>query len=226
MKFSFFTSSLSFIITCEAYQKMHSIPYKSPKLQLNLNEDIDKPIFVEFITTRKYDNNEITSQREQARIIAYETLYQETKEDKVSIVLDSPIVKALQVCLNPTTLLLAIYLSSIGWSNVLWLQKILKIFGKGSLVSKDGQPVIPVQDLPFQIFECEKCQLEMRPAKGRAEAIFGRPRFRCPRCGSKASAYFNVDDLSDPRAVTRLERLEKEKSDRDNEVDLNDDVEE
>ena len=42
--------------------------------------------------------------------------------------------------------------------------------------------------------------MEMRPARGRAEAIFGRPRFRCSRCGSKASAYFDVDDMSDPRA--------------------------
>ena len=55
-------------------------------------------------------------------------------------------------------------------------------------------------------------KMEMRPARGRAEAIFGRPRFRCSRCGSKASAYFDVDDLDDPRAVARLERIEREKN--------------
>ena len=68
----------------------------------------------------------------------------------------------------------------------------------------------PVEELPFQVFECEKCKMELRPARGRAEAIFGRERFRCSRCGSKASAYFNVDDLTDPRAVARLERIKKE----------------
>jgi hypothetical protein len=34
------------------------------------------------------------------------------------------------------------------------------------------------------------------------------------RCGAKAAAYFDVDDLNDPRAVSRLERLEKEKNDK------------
>ena len=45
--------------------------------------------------------------------------------------------------------------------------------------------------------------MEMRPAKGRADIILGRERFRCSRCGAKASAYFNIDDLEDPRAVAR-----------------------
>ena len=48
---------------------------------------------------------------------------------------------------------------------------------------------------------------------GRAEKIFGRERFRCARCGSKASAYFNIDDMNDPRAVARIERLQDEESD-------------
>lgn len=66
----------------------------------------------------------------------------------------------------------------------------------------------------------------MRPAVGRAEFIFSKPRFRCARCGSKASAYFDVDDMSDPRAVARKERLEKEEEDGDDsraEVDDEDD---
>ena len=45
--------------------------------------------------------------------------------------------------------------------------------------------------------------MEMRPAKGRADIILGRERFRCSRCGAKAAAYFNIDDLEDPRAVAR-----------------------
>ena len=45
--------------------------------------------------------------------------------------------------------------------------------------------------------------MEMRPAKGRADIILGRERFRCSRCGAKAAAYFNIDNLEDPRAVAR-----------------------
>lgn len=45
--------------------------------------------------------------------------------------------------------------------------------------------------------------MEMRPAKGRADVILGRERFRCSRCGAKAAAYFNIDDMEDPRAVAR-----------------------
>jgi rubredoxin len=107
---------------------------------------------------------------------------------------------------------IAVYLSSIGWSKVLWLQKLLSIFGKGTLAKKkDGTPV--VEELPFQTFECEVCQMEMRPARGRAQAIFGKERFRCSRCGAKADAYFDVDDMNDPRAVARKERLLKEQED-------------
>lgn len=45
--------------------------------------------------------------------------------------------------------------------------------------------------------------MEMRPAKGRADIILGRERFRCSRCGAKAAAYFNIDNMEDPRAVAR-----------------------
>ena len=76
-----------------------------------------------------------------------------------------------------------------------------------------GSPVdVPEEDLPFQTFECEVCKLEMRPARGRSEAIFGRPRFSCSRCGAKADAFFDVDDMEDERAVARKERVDKEKA--------------
>ena len=67
----------------------------------------------------------------------------------------------------------------------------------------------------------------MRPARGRAEVIFGRPRFRCSKCGSKADAYFNVDDMDDSRAVARLQRLEEEanREDYDDVYDDDDDEE-
>lgn len=112
----------------------------------------------------------------------------------------------------------------MAWSKVSWLQKFLFIFGKGELGGKkknngaigsssssSSTAVSDVEDTPYQIFECEKCRMELRPAKGRAQFIFGRDRFRCSRCGSKASAYFDINDMSDPRAVARLERIEREK---------------
>ena len=149
----------------------------------------------------------------EAKLVAFDTVYKEYKEDRVANTLDSPVVKFLGVLLNPTSMLLILYLSSIGWSRVLWLQRFLSIFGRGVLVNKEkrapGTP-LPEEELPFQIFECEVCKLEMRPARGRADIIFGRPRFRCSRCGAKADAFFDVDDMSDPRATERAKRLEDE----------------
>jgi hypothetical protein len=146
-------------------------------------------------------------------VAAYDEVYEEEKEDRMFQLVESPALKVLSVLLNPSTMVLVLYLTSVGWSKVIWLQKFFKIFGKGTLVKKPGDTAgQAVEELPFQTFECEVCKMEMRPARGRAEAIFGRPRFRCSRCGAKASSYFDVDDMSDPRAVARLERLDKEKN--------------
>eukprot|EP01041_Mallomonas_annulata_P001370 gene1370-2643_t len=170
-----------------------------------------KNVVIEVTSKSKVQKKSLKAEGKQS---VYDSVYEEQVEDQKNIIekaIDSPFSKVLEICFNPTTLLLALYVSSVGWSKVLWFQRILKIFGKGALASGDGK-VETVEDLPFQIFECEKCQMEMRPARGRAETIFGRERFRCPRCGSKASAYFNVEDMTDPRAVARAERLEKEKN--------------
>ena len=72
-----------------------------------------------------------TAEKTKAKSMSYSSTYKENKEDKVLDVLDSPVLKLFGVLLNPTTLLLALYFSSIGWSQVLWLQKILNVFGKG-----------------------------------------------------------------------------------------------
>jgi len=188
-------------------------------LQVSLDElaRSEKPVVVEIIS-RKPVGQQQQNKRADAKIVgAAYTVYKEqdagTSSNRVvNIVTDSPLFKVLGFVFNPTSLLLVMYFSSIGWNQVLWLQKFFKIFGRGTLSKKQGDEgyVKPVEELPFQTFECEKCRMEMRPARGRAEAIFGRERFRCSRCGSKASAYFNVDDLSDPRAVARLERIKRE----------------
>ena len=175
----------------------------------------EKDIVIEIVAKKRTEIND-----KQIDIVggAYNTVYRERKEEVVEKVLDSPISAVFGILFNPTTMVLALYFSSIAWTKVKWINNLLKMFGVKGNVNEDKNAVKgtkPADDLPFQIFECSKCQMEMRPAKGRAEVIFGRERFRCSRCGAKASAYFNVDDLTDPRAIERLERIAKEKEEED-----------
>ena len=176
----------------------------------------DKDVVIEIVAKKRSEIND-----KQIDIVggAYNTVYRERKEEVVEKVLDSPISAVFGILFNPTTMVLALYFSSIAWTKVKWINNLLKVFGVKSNVNEDSKNAVkgakPVDDLPFQIFECSKCQMEMRPAKGRAEVIFGRERFRCSRCGAKASAYFNVDDLTDPRAIERLERIAREKEEED-----------
>jgi predicted SprT family Zn-dependent metalloprotease len=183
-----------------------------------LHSQEDEYITVEVVTTSTSTGSSREAKNVESKNMKYKdttfvgySLYEEVKEKQMQRALvENPIWKVFGILFNPTTLLFALYFSGIAWNKVLWLQNILRIFGKGELTkTKD---VEPVKELPFQTFECEGCRMEMKPARGRAEAIFGRPRFRCSKCGAKASAYFDVDDLNDPRAVSRLERLEKEKN--------------
>lgn len=167
--------------------------------------------------------------------ISYETIYNDDKEDRVSTIVDNrTISQVLGLITNPLALLLFIYTVLLGYNKVVdtWNNMISLIFkrkgkdnssnsntnNKGSITSSSSNTqlqstVNTIIDLPFQIYECEICQMQMRPAKGRAEKIFSRERFRCARCGSKASAYFNIDDMNDTRAVARMERLQQEEAD-------------
>lgn len=165
--------------------------------------------------------------------ISYETIYNDEKEDRVSTIVDNrTISQVLGLITNPLALLLFIYTVLLGYNKVVdtWNNIISLIFkrkgkdkssnsnsnSKGNITSSSNtqlqSTVNTIIDLPFQIYECEICQMQMRPAKGRAEKIFSRERFRCARCGSKASAYFNIDDMNDARAVARMERLQEEEA--------------
>lgn len=77
------------------------------------------------------------------------------------------------------------------------------------LLANTEKDVVSARDTS-EVLECEKCRMQMMPAKGRAAAILDKPSFRCARCGSKAAAYFDIHNLDDPRAVARLKRLENE----------------
>jgi len=176
--------------------------------------------------SQRQTTESLTSRDEEVKVVGAYNVYkeQETNEKVVNTLTENPAFKMMGFVFNPTTLLLVTYFASIGWSQVLWLQKFLKLFGRGTLSKAKGDEgyVTPVEELPFQIFECEKCGMEMRPARGRADAIFARERFRCSRCGSKASSYFNIEDLTDPRAVARLERIKKDKEEKDAMMDGDD----
>jgi DNA-directed RNA polymerase subunit RPC12/RpoP len=123
----------------------------------------------------------------------------------------SPVVgyalKALEIAFNPIALVFVLYFMVAGYTQLGALTNNILTFLR--LRERNKTDAI-APDVPFQVFECEKCHMQMRPAKGRAEKILSREKFRCARCGSRASSYFNIDDMNDPRAVMRKERLEME----------------
>jgi hypothetical protein len=156
---------------------------------------------------RQYSTNS-----DQAHLVAYDSVYKDSGIDKVGTVMDSPAMKVLEIASNPIALIFALYFVLVGYTQVgsffngilsaLWLRK-------------RDKPATPVAEMPFQVFECEVCEMQMRPARGRAAKIFGKERFRCARCGARASSYFDIDDPTDPRAVARRERLAAEEAGED-----------
>ena len=68
---------------------------------------------------------------------------QEHKTDRVAEVMENPLLRVFGILFNPTSMLVALYLSSIGWSKVMWLQRIFNIFGRGVLAKrKDGMTLL------------------------------------------------------------------------------------
>ena len=210
------------------------------KLMNKNDNNVVKPLVIEIVTTKTIresrgsirDDQQLQQQQQDDinNNISYETIYNDDKEDRVSTIVDNrTISQVLGLITNPLALLLFIYTVLLGYNKVVdtWNNMISLIFkrkgkdnssnSKGSITSSSNtqlqSTVNTIIDLPFQIYECEICQMQMRPAKGRAEKIFSRERFRCARCGSKASAYFNIDDMNDTRAVARMERLQQEEAD-------------
>ena len=95
---------------------------------------------MEIISTRRLGDAKTEAEK---RTMAFDSVYKEYKEDRIAEVIENPLFRVFGILFNPTSMLVALYLSSIGWSKVLWLQRILKIFGRGTLVKdrKEGTPV-------------------------------------------------------------------------------------
>ena len=209
---------------------------KVPLLKLGFDdiEGSQENVIIEVITRRPVEaKSKIVSRSENVRCIAtaiesdesdsaYGNVYKEYKEEKIEKMIDSRVGQVVGFLFNPSVLLLMLWASGnwVSWTQKNWFQKILSMFGKGTLATKEDGTKPVAKELPFQIFECEICKMEMRPARGRAEIIFGKERFRCSRCGSKASAYFDIDNMEDERAVARLERKKREEEEKDNYDDV------
>ena len=174
----------------------------------------DRDLIIDLQTTKALNIGKDSSD-----FIAYDSVYNDENFDEVNVALDTPISRVLDVAFNPLALVLTLYFAILGLNKFAdILRKIMSMFG-----NRREEEGVQAEDLPLQVFECEVCQMQLRPAKGRAEKILGRERFRCSRCGAKASSYFNIDDMSDPRAVERLERFKREEEEDDYLTDLMDD---
>ncbi len=183
------------------------------------------------------------------KMSSFDSVYREHKVDSIAQIVDNPVLKVFTGLLNPATMMIAIYLSSFGWASLFKIRWIQRLFGrfrgdKGnttnvkSSTSNTGKNNSngddDDDDTPLQTYECDVCKLQMRPARGRAEVILGRPRFRCSRCGSSAKTFFDIDDMSDLRAVKRQKAIEAEKEeeessgyyDKDDDDDDDDDYDE
>lgn len=152
------------------------------------------------------DTNSVS--RQAPCLQAYESVYQDTTSAFDSDGVVSTVTsKALEIMFNPVALVFVIYFVAVGYTQLGNLAKSILKF-----ITQERSDIHTelVVDTPFQVFECEKCHMQMRPAKGRAQKILTREKFRCARCGARAASYFDIDDLDDPRAIARRERLERE----------------
>jgi hypothetical protein len=124
------------------------------KVDLSQIQETQKPVIIE-IVARKTETK--TKSKTRVSSTYGSKLYKESKQDRVADLLESPLTKVFTFVLNPVTLCFALYFTSIAWSQVSWLQRVLAIFNKGALAKKtDGTLVTPsLADQPFQVYECE-----------------------------------------------------------------------
>ncbi|KAL1522987.1 hypothetical protein AB1Y20_017950 [Prymnesium parvum] len=64
-----------------------------------------------------------------------------------------------------------------------------------------------VEEAELHEFQCESCGFTIFPARGR-EGKFFPDDYRCQNCNAKKEAFFDMNDLSDPRTIAALEKDE------------------
>ena len=94
---------------------------------INVNKNSGKKIIIEITTKTEIVAAATTSlpsttTGSKSRKARRTSVYKEQKETIAEKITDSPLNIIITIMFNPTFLVLAIYLSSIGWSKVLWLQ--------------------------------------------------------------------------------------------------------
>jgi hypothetical protein len=104
-------------------------------------------------------------------IVGYSSLYDEEEEDSstVGAVLEKPISNLISLGTNPLALITVIYVFSLT------KLRVAKLLEKWGVIQKDRMRDVPLSKeekekldaQPFEIYECEKCTMQMRPAKGR-----------------------------------------------------------
>ena len=120
----------------------------------------------------------------------------------------------MEIIFNPVALVFLLYFILVGYNQITVLFN--NIVSALTFRKISHQPVIEQStDTAFQVFECEVCEMQLRPAKGRAEKILSRDRFRCARCGARASSYYDIEDMTDQRAVARIRKIEGAQAEQD-----------
>lgn len=192
---------------------LRGIPDKAIDIEQHFaTSDAKEAVTIEILSTElKEADSHIALERDldvnAASIVAYDAVYDDRRAEKIESIYESPRGFFLTIFSNPWYLLLSFYMGAVAWNNKGNISRYFKgLFG----METEPPPVKNVEEMAFQVFECERCGMQMRPAKGRAEAVFSRPNFRCARCGAKASSFFNIDDKEDPRAIEREKRMKEE----------------
>jgi RNase P subunit RPR2 len=156
----------------------------------------------------------LASSSSAAFLVARQAVYNTPNIAKVTTI--SPIQmiigKIWEVVTDPLQLLSAVYLlCMVGLVVGGVTGKLTRLFKH--LTKSKSNKTNTDDDEELKVFECEVCRMQLRPARGRAQKILSRKNFICSNCGAKGSAFFDIHNLQDPRAIKRLERLKKEEED-------------
>lgn len=137
-------------------------------------------------------------------VVARKSLYKVSKVGRASII-EVVAMKIWEVLTDPMQLLSFMYFTGMAIMVMQGLAGKFQTFLRRKSDTKETTLV--TADIAQQVYECDNCHMQMRPARGRAQSILKSRLFKCSSCGADGSSFFDIDNLDDPRAVKRLERL-------------------